>query len=260
MVLTDKLTRSLENGEYVIGVYLDFSKAFGTVDHEILLSKLSHYGIRGNCLNWFQSYLSNRKQFVTYNGVSFPVNRITCGVPHGSILGLLLFLLYINDLGNICSSTTSILFADDTNIFKMGNNLKEMEDELNSELSKISIWLKANKLSLNIGKTHFMVFFNKSIKHYDLNIKIDETKIEEVKENKILGVIIDNKLTWKDRVAHVASEVSRGMGMIIKARNYLTRNGLLTLYYTFVYPYLTYINHIWGNIYQSNLKRLCVTE
>ena len=136
MVLTDKLIRSLENGEFVVVVYLDFYKAFDTVEHEILLSKLSHYGIRGNCLNWFQSYLSNRKQFVTYNGVSSPVNRITCGVPQGSILGPLLFLLYINDLGNICSSTTSILFADDTSIFKMGNNLKEMEDELNSEFSK----------------------------------------------------------------------------------------------------------------------------
>ena len=186
-------------------------------------------------------------------------DRITCGVPQGSILGPLLFLLYINDLGNICSSTTSILFADDTNIFKMGNNLKQMEDELNSELSKISIWLKANKLSLNIGKTHFMVFSNKRRKHYDLNIKIDETKIEEVKKI-FLGVIIDIKLTWKDHVAHVASKVSRGMGMIIKARNYLSRKGLLTLYYTFVYPYLTNCNHIWGNIYPSNLKRVCVLQ
>ena len=105
-----------------------------------------------------------------------------------------------------------------------------------------------------------MVFSNKRRKQYDLNIKIDETKIEEVKKTKFLGVIIDNKLTWKDHVAHVASKVSRGMGVITKARNYLNRKGLLTLYYTFVYPYLTYCNHIWGNIYQSNLKRLCVLQ
>ena len=135
-----------------------------------------------------------------------------------------------------------------------------IEDELNSELSKISIWLRANKLSLNIGKTHFMLFSNKKRRHCDLNIKIDKTKIEEVKKTKFLGVIIDNKLTWKDHVAHVASKVSRGMGMIIKTRNYLNRKGLLTLYYTFVYPYLTYCNHIWGNIYQSNLKHLCVLQ
>ena len=151
MVLTDKLIKSLENGKFVIGVFLDFSKAFDTVDHAILLSKLSHYGIRGSALQWFQSYLSNRKQYVTYNGVSSPVNDITCGVPQGSILGPLLFLLYINDLRHVCSSTTSILFADDINLFKSGNDLNKMQDELNSELSKISLRLKVNKLSLNIN-------------------------------------------------------------------------------------------------------------
>ena len=169
MVLTDKLIKSLEKGEFVIGVYLDFSKAFDTVDHAILLSKLSHYGVRGNALQWYKSYLSDRKQYVTYNGVSSPVNNVTCRVPQGSILGPLLFLLYINDLGCVSSSTTSILFADDTNLFKTGNDLNKMQEELNFELSKISHWLKVNKLALNIGKTHFMVFTNKRkrLKHND---------------------------------------------------------------------------------------------
>ena len=260
MVLTDKLIKSLEKGEFVIGVYLDFSKAFDTVDHAILLSKLSHYGVRGNALQWFKSYLSDRKQYVTYNGVSSPVNNITCGVPQGSILGPLLFLLYINDLGCVSSSTTSILFADDTNLFKTGNDLNKMQEELNFELSKISHWLKVNKLSLNIGKTHFMVFTNKKKRLDELNIMIDGIKIEEVRKTKFLGVIIDNKLSWKDHVTHVANKVSRGLGMIIKARNYLNTKGLITLYYTFVYPYLTYCNHIWGNIYQSNLKHLCILQ
>ena len=196
--------------------------------------------------NWFISYLSNRKQYLTYNGVSSPVNNITCGVPQGSILGPLLFLLYINDLGHICSNTTPILFADDTHLFKSGKDLNKMQDELNSELAKISLWLKMNKLSLNIGKTHFMVFTNKKIRLNDLNILIDGTRIEEVKKTKLLGVIIDNKLSWKDRVAHVVGKVSRGLGMIIKARNYLNKQGLLTLYYSFVYPHLTYCYHIWG--------------
>ena len=240
MVLTDKLIKSLENGEYVIGVYLDFSKAFDTVDHAILLSKLSHYGIRGNALNWFISYLSNRKQYVTYNGVSSPVNNITCGVPQHSILGPLLFLLYINDLGHICSNTTPILFADDTNLFKSGKDLNKMQDELNSELAKISLWLKVNKLSLNIGKTHFIVFTNKKKRLNDLNILIDGTRIEEVKKTKFLGVIIDNKLSWKDHVAHVVGKVSRGLGMIIKARNYLDKQGLLTLtlFICISFPYI----------------------
>ena len=177
MVLTDELIKSLKNGEYIIGVYLDFDTAFDTVVHAILLSKLSHYGIRGNALNLFQSYLSNRKQYVTYNGVSAPVNNIIC-VPQGSILGPLLFLLYINDRGPICSTTTP-MFADDTNLFKSGKDLNKMQDELYSELAKISFWLKVNKLSLNIGKTHFMVFINKKKRLHDLNILIDGTKIEE---------------------------------------------------------------------------------
>ena len=197
---------------------------------------------------------------MTYNGVSSPVNRITCDVPQGSILGPLLFLLYIHGLGNICSSTTSILFADDTNIFKMGNNLKEMEDELNSELSKISIWLKANKLPLNIGKHISWCFPIRGESIMIWTLRLMKLRLRKLKKTKFLGVIIDNKLTWKDHVAHVASKVSRGMGMIIKARNYLNRKGLLTFYYTFVYPYLTYCNHIWWNIYQSNLKRLCVLQ
>ena len=132
-----------------------------------------------------------------------------------------------------------------------------MEGELNSESSKLSTRLKANKLSLNIGKTHFMVFSSEKRRHYDSSIMIDETKIEEVKKTKFVWVIIDNKPTWKD---HVARDASRGVDMIIKAKNYVNRRGLLTLYYLFVYLYLTFYNHIRGNIYQSNSKRLCVLQ
>ena len=135
-----------------------------------------------------------------------------------------------------------------------------MQDELNFELSKISLWLKVNKLSLNIGKTYFMVFTNKNKRLDELNILIDGNKIEEVRKTKFLGVIIDNKLSWKDHVAHVVGKVSRGLGMIIKARNCLNKKGLITLDYLFVYPYISYCNHIWGNIYQSNLRQLCVTQ
>ena len=158
------------------------------VDHEMLLSKLSHYGIRGKSLKWFQSYLSNRKQYVTYNGVSSPVNNIICGVPQESILGPLLFLLYINDLGKICSSTTLILFADDTNLLKSGSNLSDIQNELNTELSKISAWLKTNKLPLNIDKTQVMLDTNKKRKDHDLNIMIDGTKLEEVKKQNSYGL------------------------------------------------------------------------
>ena len=158
VLLLDKIVKALENGEYVIGIFLDFSKAFDTVDHNILLKKLEYYGIRGVCLDWFKSYLTVRKQYVTYNGIPSSTKLIQCGVPQGSILGPLLFLLYINDLPNVCKSADPILFADDTNLFINDSNLIDLQTEINNELLEISTWLKINKLSLYVRKTHHMIF------------------------------------------------------------------------------------------------------
>ena len=126
VLLLDKIVKALENGEYVIGIFLDFSKAFDTVDHNILLKKLEYYGIRGVCLDWFKIYLTVRKQYVTYNGIPSSTKLIQYGVPQGSILGPLMFLLYINDLPNVCKSADPILFADDTNLFINGSNLIDL--------------------------------------------------------------------------------------------------------------------------------------
>ena len=158
MLLMDKLIKSLENGEFVIGIFLDFSKAFDTVDHAILLEKLYHYGIRGTTLDWFNSYLSSRKQYITYNGISSHTKTVSCGVPQGSILGPLLFLIYINDLSNVCKYSTPILYADDTNLFLNGMDLNEMENAINTDLKQVSLWLKVNKLSLNEKKDPFYRF------------------------------------------------------------------------------------------------------
>ena len=123
-----------------------------------IVEKMSHYGIRGNALKWFESCLSNRKQYVTYNGISSVTKTVKCGVPQGSILGPLLFLIYINDLCSVCKHTFTILFADDTNLFSSGKEIKTLETNINNELSHTSIGLKVNKLSLNIKKIHYMIF------------------------------------------------------------------------------------------------------
>ena len=151
MVMVNEITRSLGNGEHVVGIFLDFSKAFDTVNHTVLLKKLFHYGIRGNALEWFESYLSGRQQYVTYNGYTSSTKYIICGVPQGSILGPLLFLIYINDLQKVCNSSTPILFADDTNLFYKNHDKSILEQQINNELRQVSLWLKVNKLSLNVS-------------------------------------------------------------------------------------------------------------
>ena len=154
MAMMDNLIQTLKKGQFVVGVFLDFSKAFDTVNHDILFEKLYHYGIRGPALQWFKSYLHERKQYVTYNDISSSAKTIKCGVPQGSILDPLLFLIYINDLYHVCENSIPILFADDSNLFFNGTNPSVMEQNINIELENISTWLKVNKLSLNIGKTH----------------------------------------------------------------------------------------------------------
>ena len=135
LVLHDKLCKVLDDGKTAIGIYLDFAKVFGTVDHDILLNKLFHYGIRSPAYNWFQSYLSDRSQYVTYNGVKSSTKPIPikCGVPQWSILAPLLFLVYINDLPNVCKVTIRFLFADDTYLFTSGDDLDDMYDTANYE-------------------------------------------------------------------------------------------------------------------------------
>ena len=152
MTLIDELTKCLDNDEYVIGIFLNFSKAFDTVDHAILLQKLSACGVRGNALLWFESYLKDRRQFVTYNGVSSDIKILQCGDPQCSILGPLLFLIYINDPATVCTSSFPILFADDTNLFSHGKDIFSLQVALNQELASISKWLKVNELSLNIKR------------------------------------------------------------------------------------------------------------
>ena len=260
LTLVDKLIQALENGEYVVGVFLDFSKAFDTVDHSILLEKLFHYGIQGSAYSWFQSYLSNRSQCVTYDGVESSLGSIKCGVPQGSILGPLLFLLYINDLSFVCKYTFPVLFADDTNLFLSGKDVSSLSQMMTSELGEISEWLKVNKLSLNIKKTHYIVFSGGKRPPNALDIKIDNQEISRVLKTKFLGVVVDCKLSWKEHIAYITGKIARGIGVISKARRYHNRDSLLSLHYSFIYHYLIYCNHVWGAAAKTHTRTLCTLQ
>ena len=163
-------------------------------------------------------------------------------------LGAILFLLYINDLSDISPLFTSILFADDTNIFLSGSSLTDMINIMNTELTKVVDWLRANKLSLNIGKTHYMIFCSRR-RNTNINSKlsINNIELECVEQTKFLGVIIDSTLKWDKHISTVKSKVSRGLGIIRKAKKTLNKTCLITLYYSMIYSYLTYCIEVWGN-------------
>ena len=151
MDLVDNISKNIDEGNYSIGIFLDLSKAFDTIDHTILLDQLFRYGIRGVTLNWFKHYLNDRKQFVSYNNTTSVSMKVTCGVPQGSILGPLLFISYINDIANVSNIFKINPFADDTSLFRTHDNFESLITDTNQKLIRISTWLATNKLVLNIG-------------------------------------------------------------------------------------------------------------
>ena len=167
--------------------------------------KLEHYGIRGSLLKWFETYLTDRKQFVFYNGVNSETLSISCGVPQGSVLGPLLFLLYINDLPNISDKLSFFLFADDTNMYYESNDLKEIEKTVNKELKKYSQWLHLNRLALNVGKTNSVIFRStkRALKH-NVVLIMNRKALEQKCYVKYLGVLMDEHLLWKPQISSVS--------------------------------------------------------
>ncbi len=202
------ILNSISKKEVALLLLIDFSKAFDLVDHSILLKKLEHYGIRGITLQWFRSYLNNREQYVTINGVNSASKNMMYGVPQGSILGPLLFIIYINDLPNICEIAKYIMYADDANIFITGKNIEEVRSKLDQLTSVLIRWVDCNGLVLNLKKTKYMIFSCQNTQ-FDRELFIAGTKIERKTEARFLGVIIDENLTWSQHITAIKVKMSR---------------------------------------------------
>ena len=255
----DKIINNLENDKLPLAVFLDLSKAFDTIDHEILLKKLRYYGISGNSLLWFKSYLSNRKQYVQFKDSFSSYSMIRTGVPQGSILGPLLFIIYMNDIAHITNKFFFTIYADDTTLvapictFDINNHLS-ISQNINVELKVITDWLALNKLSLNAKKTKMMVFHyhQKRISNLDLRLYINKTRIKQVKEFNFLGVVFDECMTWKNHIQKIAGKISVSVGTLSRLKRFLPMDVLKTIYNALILPHLNLGILLWGH----NFKRI----
>ena len=236
----------------VIGmVALDLKKAFDTVNHDILLAKLKHYGIGNVELSWFKSYLTNRKQICClYNNMSEP-EQIICGVPQGSIIGPLLFILYVNDLPTCFSKCSVNIYADDTVFYYGSDDVNTIKHVMQTELVCVYEWLCANKLSLHIGKTNSMLTCSRQKRSHlpntTLNLDLENDTISQVKSINYLGVILDENMRYDEYIKKLHSKLKRSLGILRRASKFLNKETKITLYNTLILPHIDYCSTVWGN-------------
>ena len=261
--LVTPIYNAFDRDEFALAVFLDLSKAFDSLDIEILLNKLQMYGINDTAQKWFRSYVTKRIQYTKWNTAISNHIDINCGVPQGTILSPLLFSLYVNDFPLIPAYSNSILFADDSNLFITDKNIEILFDRMNHDLSLLNQWFIANKLTLNLGKTHY-VLFSRRKKPVCMNpssyLKIENSVIERQTETIFLGVTVDQHLEWNLQTRAVCNKVAKYVHIFRNLRSYIDKKALKNLYNTLVYPNLIYCNSIWGYSKHSYIAPLIVLQ
>ena len=257
------LYNNIDNDNYIFSLFLDFRKAFDSVDHNLILSKLHFYGFRGIIHDWLKSYLSNRKQFTSVGNSNSSMLKITHGVPQGSILGPLLFLIFINDLPNVSSYFKFVLYADDSTLSTSfsENEIISIKDKINHELILLNNWLVSNKISVNATKTKYIIFsYRSNVKIRLGNLNIGNEIISEANSIKFLGVFLDNQLKFNIHTNYISNKISKQVGVLYKLNKYLPKEILKLLYNTLILPYISYGIEAWYSTYLNVSNKINVLQ
>ena len=255
--MVEKVRKAWTEKNCALGVFVDLKKAFDTVDHSILLQKLEHYGVRGQTLKLLESYLKDRTQYVCYGGFESERGPVECGVPQGSVLGPLFFLIYVNDMVSVSKELELVLFADDTNIFAKSSEPSELFKKVNRGLKELDKWFKCNKLTLNLKKTEYIYFGGPGTKgQVNEKLEIGGEEIRRVEGARFLGVWVDKKLSWTEHIGNVVAKVGRLVGILGRVRNSLGGRAVHMLYNALILPHLQYCLMVWGDFQEGKNKKL----
>jgi hypothetical protein len=243
---------------YTAVCFLNIRKCFDTINHKILLRKLSRYGINEREALWFSSYLKDRSQYVKCNGEVSSKYYVPIGVPQGSVLGPILFSLYVNDISCHVYPCSVNLYADDTLLYCTGNDINEASQKLQESLNTVSKWYDGNRLVLNASKSKCMVIASKHQTRNEctLNVSLNNTAIEQVNSVKYLGVIIDSNLSWNDHVSTLCKNLSFKVSQLSRARNVVNRNMMLIIYNSIIQPTIDYAITVWGHTTMTNINKI----
>lgn len=252
---TEEIYAALDSQLSLLSIYIDFTKAFDTVRHDILLRKLRHYGIRGIIHDWFRDYLSNRTQSTRFHNHVSAQQPIHYGVPQGSVLGPILFLIYINDIAHIFTNLKTILFADDSTLYLTGENPTNMLLSAIQDLETLHKWCASNRLTINLQKTFYMLFTNKPL--LDLPPLIyNNSEIKRTNQHTLLGITFDDNMSFKHHIANLIIKLSRIISLLFKVKDFMTISVLKILYNAHVLPHFQYCTPIWSNTYPTHLLPL----
>ncbi len=266
MALTEQVYASLYENKYVGAVQLDLSKAFDLVNHKLLLEKLHLYKCNDLSMFWFESYLTGRSQCVKINNVHSDYQEISAGVPQGSILGPLMFLLYMNDLPLCMNDSNNILYADDVTLLSSHKNVESLQCKLSNDVLLVTDWFHKNDMVLSINKCQCMLMSSRqklmkgNYKNVNLNVTSDTDTIQCAKTTKILGVLVDQFLSWEDQIEYIKLKIVRNLHLLKKIKVFLPLNARKMFYNSYILPHFDYCSIIWGNCSKTLLRKLITLQ